>query len=35
MSITVQGKVIETDEEGYLLNRNDWSDEVAEKMSAL
>ena len=35
MSITVQGKLVETDEEGYLLNRDDWSDEVAEKMSAL
>ena len=35
MSITVQGKVIKTDEEGYLLNRDDWSDEFAEKIATL
>lgn len=34
MSVHVNKKIIETDEEGYLLNRNDWSDEVAEEMSA-
>ncbi|MFO7593072.1 MAG: TusE/DsrC/DsvC family sulfur relay protein [Pseudomonadota bacterium] len=26
MSITVNGKTIETDEEGYLLNMNDWDE---------
>jgi len=31
--ITVQGKVIETDDEGYLLNRDDWSELVAEEMA--
>jgi TusE/DsrC/DsvC family sulfur relay protein len=30
MSITVGGRTIETDEEGYLLNPDDWSEEVAE-----
>ena len=35
MSIIVQGKVIETGEEGYLLNRDGWSEEVAEEMDAL
>jgi tRNA 2-thiouridine synthesizing protein E len=33
MSITVQGKVIETDEEGYLLNPDDWTEKVAEEMA--
>ena len=33
MSITVQGKLIETDEEGYLLNPHDWSEEIAEAMA--
>lgn len=35
MSIKVNGKIIDTDEEGYLLNRDDWSDEVAEEMASL
>ena len=26
MSITVNGKTIETDEEGYLLNMDDWDE---------
>ena len=26
-------KVIETDEEGYLLNPDDWSEKVAEEMA--
>lgn len=30
MSINVNGKTIETDEEGYLLNPNDWDEYVAE-----
>ncbi|MDH3563158.1 MAG: TusE/DsrC/DsvC family sulfur relay protein, partial [Gammaproteobacteria bacterium] len=33
MSITVAGKTIETDEEGYLANRTDWSEEVAKEMA--
>lgn len=35
MILTVEGKTIETDEEGYLLNRDDWSEEVAEQMAAI
>ena len=31
--ITVQDRVIKTDEEGYLLNRDDWSELVAEQMT--
>ncbi len=34
MSIEVNGKVLETDEEGYLGNLSDWSPEVAEHMAA-
>ncbi|MDH3514303.1 MAG: TusE/DsrC/DsvC family sulfur relay protein [Gammaproteobacteria bacterium] len=33
MAITVAGKTIETDEEGYLANRTDWSEEVAKEMA--
>jgi len=33
MSIEVDGKVLETDEEGYLANLSDWSAEVAERMA--
>jgi tRNA 2-thiouridine synthesizing protein E len=33
MSITVAGKAIETDEEGYLASRTDWSEEVAKEMA--
>lgn len=33
MNVHIQEKIIETDEEGYLLNRDDWSDEVALEMS--
>ena len=32
MSIEVNGKIIGTDEEGYLLNRDDWNDEVCEAL---
>jgi dissimilatory sulfite reductase related protein len=32
MSIEVNGKKIETDEEGYLVNLNDWNDEVGEAL---
>ncbi len=33
MPIEVNGKVIETDEEGYLANLNDWTPESAEAMA--
>jgi TusE/DsrC/DsvC family sulfur relay protein len=33
MGIEVKGKVVETDEEGYLINPDDWSDEIAEEMA--
>jgi len=33
MSIEVNGKVLETDEEGYLANLSDWSVEVADRMA--
>jgi len=33
MSIKMDDKVIETDEEGYLLNPNDWTEKVAEEMA--
>ena len=33
MSIKVDDKIIETDEEGYLLNPDDWSESVAEEMA--
>jgi len=32
-TIEVNGKVLETDEEGYLQNLSDWSPEVAEYMA--
>jgi TusE/DsrC/DsvC family sulfur relay protein len=34
MSIQVADKIIETDEEGYLIDPNDWSEAVAEAMAA-
>jgi TusE/DsrC/DsvC family sulfur relay protein len=33
MAITVGGKSIETDEEGYLTNLGDWSEEVANEIA--
>ena len=33
MGIEINGKVLETDEEGYLADLNDWSSEVAESMA--
>jgi len=33
MGIEVNGKVLETDEEGYLANLNDWEPEVATAMA--
>ena len=35
MPIEVNGKTLETDEEGYLANLNDWVPEVATVMAAL
>jgi tRNA 2-thiouridine synthesizing protein E len=35
MPIEVSGKTIETDEEGYLANRTDWSEDVAKEMARL
>ena len=34
MGIEVQGKTIETDTNGYLVNQRDWSQEVAMKLAA-
>jgi len=33
MSIEVNGQTFETDEEGYLANREDWSEDVAKEMA--
>ncbi len=33
MSIEMNGLAIETDEEGYLANRADWSEEIAAEMA--
>ena len=33
MTIEVNGKILETDEEGYLANLNDWEKEVASVMA--
>ena len=33
MPIEVSGKSYETDEEGYLVNRSDWNEEVAKAMA--
>ena len=35
LSIEVNGKTIETDEEGYLADRTDWTEEVAKEMARL
>jgi tRNA 2-thiouridine synthesizing protein E len=34
MTLEVGGKVLETDEEGYIANLSDWSPEAAERMAA-
>lgn len=34
-TITVSGKTIEVDEEGYLVNRSDWSEEVGNEMAKI
>lgn len=33
MSIKVGDKIIETDEEGYLINPEDWNEEIAEELA--
>jgi tRNA 2-thiouridine synthesizing protein E len=33
MTLTVRGREIGLDEEGFLLDRADWSDEVAERLA--
>ncbi|MEW6687627.1 MAG: TusE/DsrC/DsvC family sulfur relay protein [Pseudomonadota bacterium] len=33
MSIEVNGQTFETDEEGYLTNRSDWSEDLANAMA--
>jgi TusE/DsrC/DsvC family sulfur relay protein len=33
MALEVGGKSIETDEEGYLVNLSDWTEEVAQKLA--
>ena len=35
MTMEVNGQSIETDEEGYLANRTDWTEEVAKEMARL
>ncbi|HZM36455.1 MAG TPA: TusE/DsrC/DsvC family sulfur relay protein [Burkholderiales bacterium] len=35
MSIEVNGQTYETDEEGYLANRSDWSEDLAKEMARL
>ena len=35
MSIEIEGKTYETDEEGYLANLSDWSHELAEAMASM
>jgi tRNA 2-thiouridine synthesizing protein E len=32
MSIEVNGKIIETDEEEYLIHLDDWNEDVAEAL---
>jgi len=32
-TITVSGKTVEVDEEGYLVNRTDWNEEIAKEMA--
>ena len=35
MPIEVNGNSIETDEEGYLVNLSDWSEDVANEIDGL
>jgi len=32
-TITVSGKTVEVDEEGYLVNRTDWNEDIAKEMA--
>ncbi len=34
MSFEINGKIYETDEEGYLVNLSDWNEEVAKHLAA-
>ncbi len=34
-TITVSGKTVEVDEEGYLVNRTDWSEEIGAEMAKI
>jgi len=34
-TISVSGKTIEVDEEGYLVNRSDWTEEVGKEMAKI
>ena len=34
MELNINGKIVETDPEGYLVNLDDWSSEVAEFLAA-
>jgi tRNA 2-thiouridine synthesizing protein E len=33
-TVTLAGKTVEVDEEGYLMNRADWNEEIAKEMAA-
>jgi dissimilatory sulfite reductase related protein len=33
MALEVNGKVLETDEEGYLINLSDWDEDVAQNLA--
>ena len=35
MALVVEGKTVETDEEGYLADLNDWSENIATEMAKL
>ncbi len=35
MTLEIEGKVYDTDEEGYLQNLSDWTPELAEKMAEM
>ncbi len=34
-TITVSGKTVEVDEEGYLVNRSDWNEEIGKEMAKI
>ena len=35
MPIEMNGQTIETDEEGYLASRSDWTEEIAKEMARI